>query len=141
MFKVKILTVGKSKEIWLKEALQEYEKRLSNTLKFEWLIAKDRPQLIDWAKSETALIALDLKGELLSSEAFSQKFTRALTEKGGRLAFLIGDADGVPDELLNKCFWKWSLSPLTFTHQMVRLLLVEQIYRALEIEKKSGYHK
>jgi 23S rRNA (pseudouridine1915-N3)-methyltransferase len=141
VFKVKVITVGKSKEIWLKEALQEYEKRLSSTLTFEWLIAKDRMQLIDWAKNETALIALDLKGELLSSEVFSQKLLRSLVEKGGRLSFLIGDADGIPQELLNKCFWKWCLSPLTFTHQMARLLLVEQIYRALEIEKKSGYHK
>src|SRR3989344_171064 len=139
VFKVKILTVGKSREIWLKEALEEYEKRLSRILKLEWSIAKDRPQLIDLAKNETALIALDLQGELLSSEDFSQKFTLALIEKGARLTFIIGDADGLPDELLNRSFWRWSLSPLTFTHQMVRLILIEQIYRALEIEKKSGY--
>lgn len=139
MFKVKVLTIGRCKEPWLAEALAEYEKRLQGKLQIEWTIAKNNAQLIDWSKAEPFLIALDPKGDLLDSEKFSQKLQNLLREKGSRLQFVIGGAEGIPAEI--KCQWEWSLSPLTFTHQIVRLILVEQLYRALEIEKGSGYHK
>jgi len=60
---------------------------------------------------------------------------------GARLNILIGGSDGIPKHLLNKSVWNWSLSPLTFTHQMTRLILLEQLYRAFEIEMGSEYHK
>ncbi|HSX26048.1 MAG TPA: 23S rRNA (pseudouridine(1915)-N(3))-methyltransferase RlmH [Chlamydiales bacterium] len=134
MFKVKVLTIGRSKESWLAEALAEYEKRLQGKLQLEWHFAKNNPQLITWARQEPSLIALDPKGELLTSEQFSQKIV-----KNSRLHFLIGGAEGIPAEIPTPI--KWSLSPLTFTHQMTRLILLEQLYRALEIEKGSAYHK
>ncbi len=136
MFKVKVLTVGKCKEKWLAEALAEYEKRLKGKLSFEWQLAKDDAQLIEWAGSEV-FIALDPKGELMNSEAWSQKMVRL----GLRLTFVIGGAEGLPEILLQKAQFRWSLSPLTFTHQLTRLILVEQIYRAMEIERGSQYHK
>ena len=139
MLKVKVLTVGRSKESWLAEAIAEYEKRLQGKLQFEWLIAKDDPQLLQWCKQEPFLIALDLKGDLVSSEQLSRKLTSLFAVKGSRLAFCIGGPEGLPGEL--QAQWRWCLSPLTFTHQIVRLILIEQLYRALEIDKGSQYHK
>lgn len=136
MFKVKVLTIGRCKEEWLAEALSEYEKRLKGKLSIEWHLAKDDAQLIAWASEET-FIALDPKGELLTSEAWSKK----MSQLGLRLVFVIGGAEGLPAEIVKKALFKWSLSPLTFTHQITRLILIEQIYRAMEIERGSRYHK
>lgn len=141
MFKVKILTIGRCKETWLQEALAEYEKRLKNTVVFEWHLAKNEEQLTAWGQAEPFLLLLDLQGELLNSERFSQKLSALFIEKGARLTFVIGGAEGIPFALFQKPHYRWSLSPLTFTHQMVRLLLVEQIYRALQIAQGTGYHK
>lgn len=135
MIKVHIHTIGKSKETWLNDALAEYEKRLQGKAQIKWLLAKDNTELLKQVSLEPNLIALDVQGALLSSEAVSQKLTQA----GSRLAFIIGGAEGLPPLLQPK--WRWSLSPLTFTHQMTRLILLEQLYRAYEIEKKSPYHK
>jgi 23S rRNA (pseudouridine1915-N3)-methyltransferase len=137
MFKVKIITIGRSKEAWLNGALAEYEKRLKGRVAFEWLLAEENNALAAFCRKESLLIALDIKGELLSSEVFSEKWMRL----GARATFVIGGPDGLPDEVLKLARWRWSLSPLTFTNQIVRLLVVEQIYRALEIAKGSPYHK
>lgn len=136
MFKVKVLTIGRCKEVWLADAMAEYEKRLKGKMQIEWHLAKDEAELAEWASREP-VIALDPKGELLTSEAWSQKMVRF----GLRLTFLIGGAEGIPSPLLKKAQFRWSLSPLTFTHQITRLLLVEQLYRAMEIERGSQYHK
>lgn len=141
MLKVKVLTIGRCKETWLFAALSEYEKRLEGKLSFEWKLAKSDVQLIEWAIAEPFLILLDPNGELLSSEKFSQKLAHLFAIHGARLTFLIGGADGIPACLFQRPHYRWSLSPLTFTHQAARLLLVEQIYRALEIAKGSKYHK
>ena len=136
VFKVKIFTIGKCKEKWLEEALAEYEKRLRGKMAIEWLLVKNDAELIEWTKTEP-YIALDPQGELFSSEAWSQK----MVQLGLRLNFVIGGAEGLPSPLLKNARLKWSLSPLTFTHQMTRLILVEQLYRATEIERGSQYHK
>jgi 23S rRNA (pseudouridine1915-N3)-methyltransferase len=136
MFKVKVLTIGRCKEKWLSEALAEYEKRLRGKLSIEWALAKDNAQLTEWAGQES-YVALDPKGELLTSEAWSEKMMKL----GLRLVFVIGGAEGLTPELLKKAQFKWSLSPLTFTHQITRLILAEQLYRATEIERGSQYHK
>ena len=137
MLKIKIYTIGRCKETWLAEASQEYEKRLKGRAGIEWLLAKDNPQLIEWSSAESNLFALDPKGEILTSEAFSQKLVQA----GSRPSFVIGGAEGLPPEILKHAKEAISLSRLTFTHQIARLILAEQIYRALEIERKSPYHK
>jgi 23S rRNA (pseudouridine1915-N3)-methyltransferase len=137
VFKVKVLTIGRCKEEWLAEAIREYEKRLHGKLSIEWVLAKDDQQLIEWVSQEKSIIALDPKGELLTSEAWSEKMGKF----GLRLTFVIGGAEGLPPQILKQAQFKWSLSPLTFTHQITRLILIEQIYRALEIERGSQYHK
>lgn len=137
MFKVKIIAVGRTKEAWLDMGIAEYEKRLQGRLEIDWLIAKDDASLIALARKEPLLIALDTQGELLTSEEFSEKWMRF----GTRTAFVIGGPDGLPADIFKEARFRWSLSPLTFTNQMIRLILVEQLYRALEISSGTPYHK
>jgi 23S rRNA (pseudouridine1915-N3)-methyltransferase len=141
MFKVKIYTIGKLKDSWLQEALAEYEKRLSRDIEIEWILAKTDEELEEKISKENHWIALDPNGELVDSPRFSKKLLQLFEKQGSRLNFLIGGSDGIPEQLKRKSLWKWSLSPLTFTHQMTRLILIEQLYRALEIESGSSYHK
>lgn len=136
MLKVKVLTIGRCKESWLEEALGLYENRLRSTVSITWHLAKDDGQLIEWTHRES-FIALDPKGEFLTSEAWAKKMEAG----GARLVFVIGGAEGLPTQIVERALFRWSLSPLTFTHQMTRLILVEQIYRAKEIERGSRYHK
>lgn len=138
MFKVKILSIGKAREPWLKEALGEYEKRLKARMQIDWVLAESEKQLLQQALKEPYLIALDRTGVFLDSETLSQKL---FLEWGSRACFLIGGPEGLSPAALSHARFLWSLSPLTFTHQIARLLLVEQLYRAVEIDKKSGYHK
>jgi 23S rRNA (pseudouridine1915-N3)-methyltransferase len=138
MLKVKILSQGRCKEPWLIAALAEYEKRLQGRLQIEWVLTD---QLLDAALKESFFVALDPKGDLLTSEKWSIKLEKLFIQSASRLTFVIGGPEGLALEILTKANWKWSLSPLTFTHQMTRLLLLEQLYRALEIQKGSGYHK
>ncbi|MBA3958722.1 MAG: 23S rRNA (pseudouridine(1915)-N(3))-methyltransferase RlmH [Parachlamydiaceae bacterium] len=139
MIKIKIISVGKNKEEWLETALNEYVKRLTPiaTLSFQW--AKDDQHLLDIALKEPLLICLDPQGSSLSSEEFSSFLHQKLQLGGSRLTFIIGGADGLPTTLKSSPLL--SLSKMTFTHQITRLILVEQIYRAFEIARGSQYHK
>lgn len=140
MLKIKIISIGKTKEKWLEDAVNEYTKRLQHQVTIDCLWAKDNAQLLEWAQKEATLIALDPQGKLYTSEVFSQFINDQWEKQGSRLTMIIGGADGLPPEIKQKAFLI-SLSPLTFTHQMTRLILIEQIYRALEIQKGSNYHK
>lgn len=140
MLKLKILSIGKTKEQWLIEAVNEYMKRLQPSIKVESLWAKDDVQLIEWTHKEPYFIALDPAGRLMNSPDLSSFLQRRWEEGGSRLTCVIGGPEGLPEEI-RKRGELLSLSPLTFTHQITRLLLFEQIYRALEIQKKSNYHK
>ncbi len=140
MLKVKVITIGKCKESWLQEALAEYDKRLKGTMEISWVETKNDAQFEAQLLQEP-FIGLDPKGELLESPALSQKLMQLFEEKGSRLTFAIGGAAGFTPELLQKAIWRWSLSPLTFTHQATRLILAEQLYRSIEIAKGSPYHK
>jgi 23S rRNA (pseudouridine1915-N3)-methyltransferase len=138
MFKVKVITQGKLKESWLSDALAEYEKRLSPKMKIEWVLVDSSKELITKALQEPSLIALDLQGKALNSVEFSRCL---FTKWGSRPSFAIGGAEGLSPEILRHAKYQICLSNLTFTHQMVRLILVEQLYRATEIEEGSSYHK
>ncbi|MBA2728671.1 MAG: 23S rRNA (pseudouridine(1915)-N(3))-methyltransferase RlmH [Parachlamydiaceae bacterium] len=142
MIKIRIVSVGKTKEAWLEQALAEYLQRLKAQVIFEFCWCKDDvalTALVERANSEK-VIGLDPNGQLMTSERFAEFFDRQVVEGGSKVTFVIGGADGLPSVLktnLNLI----SLSPLTFTHQITRLILIEQIYRAIEILKGSKYHK
>lgn len=135
MYQIKILTTGKTKEHWLAEALAEYEKRLTPHAKLSLELARDDQALAAKAKLETNVVCLDPQGQEFTSESFA-----GLISRSSRHTFVIGGPDGLPAPM--RAFYPLiSLSRLTFTHQIARLLLYEQIYRAFEIERGSRYHK
>lgn len=141
MYRVKIFTIGRTKEAWLEEALKEYTQRLKNTLSIEWALAKDQDGLERLLEKETNLVCLDPQGKLLSSENFSKWLLQSLANNKSRLSLVIGGAEGIPAHLKSRAKALISLSPLTFTHQLTRLILLEQLYRAFEIDRGSPYHK
>ena len=134
MHNIKILTIGKTKEPWLIEALAEYEKRLTPHAKISFELVRSDDALVQKASSEPNPICLDPTGQSHTSESFA-----ALITTHSRHTFVIGGADGLPPPL--RTYPLLSLSPLTFTHQVTRLILYEQIYRAFEINRGSHYHK
>lgn len=140
MIKLKILSVGKTKETWLEEAINEYIKRLSPWVSFEFLWAKDDQHLIQLIEKEPYCLCLDPKGEQLTSEKFADFLHSNIEKSGSRLSFVIGGPEGLPNELKGK-YPLISFSKLTFTHQIVRLILIEQVYRAFTILKNIPYHK
>jgi 23S rRNA (pseudouridine1915-N3)-methyltransferase len=140
MLKLKILSVGKTKEKWLEDACDEYLKRLKPIVQIDFLWAKDTSQLIEWVKKEQSYICLDPAGRLMDSVELSHFFMSQWEKGGSRLTLIIGGAEGLPKEIKQNATLI-SLSPLTFTHQITRLVLIEQIYRATEIDKGTQYHK
>jgi 23S rRNA (pseudouridine1915-N3)-methyltransferase len=140
MLKLKIVSIGKTKETWLNEAIDEYIKRLSPILQIEFVLLKNDDQLIDYLKNEPRILCLDAAGKSFTSEQFSSFIQQEFVQGKSRLTMVIGGAEGLPPVLKNN-HKTFSLSPMTMTHQIVRLFLVEQVYRAFEIAKGSKYHK
>jgi 23S rRNA (pseudouridine1915-N3)-methyltransferase len=141
MIKIKIYSVGKTKEDWLQTALDLYEKRLKSSISFEWILTKTDEQLKQFLEKETNFICLDPNGKQYSSKEFSAFLIKLIEEAHSRISFVIGGAEGIPVSVKAKAKTLLSLSQLTFTHQITRLILIEQIYRAIEIEKGTSYHK
>jgi 23S rRNA (pseudouridine1915-N3)-methyltransferase len=140
--RVTIYSVGKTKETWLQSAIELYRKRLRTTVEVDCVWVRDDSALEEKvAKCTEACIILDERGHQCTSVEFTKRLYDGLEDGGSRLSFFIGGADGLPPALKADPKRLLSLSKLTFTHQMARLLLVEQIYRATEIRKGSGYHK
>ncbi len=141
MLKIKVFTIGKIKAKWLLEAIADYTKRLEGRLSIEWILAKDISRLESLLPKTLPYLALDVKGKELSSEEFAHFLEKEFVTAGARLSLVIGGAEGLTESLLKNATDTISLSPLTFTHQLTRLVLLEQLYRALEILKGSSYHK
>ena len=141
MFKIKIFTIGKTKESWLSLANEEYHKRLKHQASIEWILCKGNDQLTELLEKESSWICLDPTGKTMTSQEFSLWFFKELEREGSRLNIVIGGAEGIPSSIKSKSKGLISLSKLTFTHQITRLILLEQIYRAFEIQKGSEYHK
>lgn len=133
MLRIKIIYIGKTKESWLQDALAEYEKRVSSDITLEWLLVKNDKELEAVLGKEPTYTTLDPTGASYTSEAFST-FLHSKTPH----TFVIGGPEGIPHHLKRNSL---SFSTMTFTHQMIRLLLLEQIYRAVQIHKNSPYHK
>lgn len=140
MYKLRIFSVGKTKEEWLEQAITEYLKRLQHTASIEFVWAKNNEQLVALVEKEEAVICLDALGRMMDSEKFSSFLVKQLEAGGSRLSFVIGGAEGLPASFKKK-YPLISFSLMTFTHQIIRLILVEQIYRGFEICKGSKYHK
>jgi 23S rRNA (pseudouridine1915-N3)-methyltransferase len=140
MLKIKVIAVGRPKEQWIESAISEYSQRLRGTMTVEWIWTASDAQQIKLVEQQNRVVCLDPQGKMLSSEEFSQFLFAELRQGGSSLCIVIGGAEGLPS-VLRERYPLISFSRLTFTHQMVRLLLIEQLYRAVEIEKGSPYHK
>lgn len=140
-FKLKIFSIGKTKEKWLEDALCEYLKRLKALILVEFIWVKDNRHLLSSLETEKHIIVCDLNGKEFTSEEFAD-FLHHCFEKSSNLelSFVIGGSEGLPVELAKNPL-RICLSRLTFTHQIARLILVEQVYRASQIWKGTPYHK
>lgn len=138
MYKINLYSVGKNKESWLEEALSLYQTRLSSKIKLHFIWAKNSIQLMKFLEKERHIICFDPKGAELTSEAFSKTLFDSLDAAGSSLALVIGEASGLTEPL--KKHPLISLSKMIFTHQMSRLIVAEQIYRAQAIRDNSPYH-
>eukprot|EP00578_Thalassiosira_sp_NH16_P029969 CAMPEP_0181079100 /NCGR_PEP_ID=MMETSP1071-20121207/1848_1 /TAXON_ID=35127 /ORGANISM="Thalassiosira sp., Strain NH16" /LENGTH=150 /DNA_ID=CAMNT_0023160477 /DNA_START=534 /DNA_END=986 /DNA_ORIENTATION=+ len=146
---VKIRMVGRKNggEKWLESAYSTYDTRLKPTnLGVTTQYHKNDIELIRAVEADEGknhkVVLLDPLGQMSTSEVFSDNMYRWLEEGGSRLTFVIGGAEGLPESLKEgRKKGMMSLGMMTFTHQFARLLLMEQVYRASEIRKGSGYHK
>ena len=140
---VNILLVGKKNgaEQFIADGCAEYEKRLSTSMTLSTTFLKTDNDLVERAKTlKGSVFALDEHGKEYKSRGFSKAVYKAFQEGGSKVSFIIGGFSGLPEQIKDN-FELISLSQMTFTHQFARLLLLEQIYRASEIHKGSGYHK
>lgn len=140
MIKIAIATVGRPKEVWIEEGIAFFTKRLQPAIQVEFQLVKSAELLLPLLTRCGRAIALDATGREMDSEQFSSYLFREVEAGGARLTLFIGAAEGLPVEI-KRSVPLISLSKMTFTHQTVRLLLLEQLYRAAEIAKGSPYIK
>lgn len=157
--KIKIYAIGKIKDFY-KSGCDEYVKRLSNYCKIEIIEVKDEAisdkpseseiikaknvegdRVIKLLKPNEYLIGLDLNKKEMDSEGFSHYLISKLEQNGSSISFVIGGSYGLSDALKNRVNDSFSISKFTFLHQMTRLILLEQIYRAFKIYNNETYHK
>jgi 23S rRNA (pseudouridine1915-N3)-methyltransferase len=154
---VKIIAIGKIKEQYLKDAIKEYEKRLTPfcTFSIVELIAEqildeslcerykelEADRILQNIKPDSFVITLEIKGKMFSSEEFAQKLKDIAYTGVNDITFVIGGANGLSQRISNVSNLKLSFSKMTFTHQMVRMILTEQIYRAFKINNNEKYHR
>ena len=155
--KIKIIALGKIKENFLKDGINEFLKRLTPyasveivelmpiEIKDENLVQKvleqEGEKILSNIKPDSYVITLEILGKQLSSEEFAQKINEISVSGIGELVFIIGSSCGISHKVSQRANFKLSISKMTFLHQFARLLLVEQIYRAFKILKGETYHK
>lgn len=144
---ITILCVGKLKEKYWTEASAEYRKRLSRycTITVEEL-KEENPEaegqnILKRLKKDTFVISLEIQGKALSSEELSFKLQELALQGKSDITFVIGGSDGLSEEVSRCSDFKLSFSRMTFPHQMIRIFLLEQIYRSFKIMKGETYHK
>lgn len=155
MLKIRVISVGRISESWLRSGIAEYAQRLSKYCKLQMVEVNDLPEQIPLAQRlskeaeglERALsgtgrvILLDLQGKQRDSLDFARQLARWQVEGSSELTFVIAGSSGFDPKFRNSYAERWCLSKLTFTHQMTRLLLMEQLYRAFKINNNERYHK
>ncbi len=159
MLNIQIICIGKIKESYLKDAINEYSKRLSKYCKLtitelpdekipdklndslsNEIKSKECNNIINHLKKDSHIIALDLTGKQFSSEEFSLEIEK-ISMINSNITFIIGGSLGLNRELLNKCNQKICFSKMTFPHQLIRVFLLEQLFRAFKISNNEAYHK
>lgn len=154
---IKIIAVGKIKEKYTKEAIDEFKKRLGSfcslslveipaeEIKDDNLAEKymniEGQKILSTIKPDAYVITLEILGKSISSEDFADKIKNLSNDGYNEIVFIIGGANGLSKDVSNRANFKLSFSKMTFTHQFIRVLLYEQIYRAFKIINNEAYHR
>ncbi|KJU71748.1 23S rRNA (pseudouridine(1915)-N(3))-methyltransferase RlmH [Clostridium baratii] len=157
---ITLVTVGKLKEKYLKQAIDEYSKRLSRYCKLDIIELQDEKTpdnasekeeaqikekegraILSKIKDNAYVVAMDLKGKQLTSEELSSFVERCGVTGNSNIVFVIGGSLGLSDEVIKRADYKLCFSKMTFPHQLFRVMLLEQVYRAFRIMKNEPYHK
>lgn len=148
---IKIIAIGKKHEGWIEEGVRRYEKRLQRPFDMSWVLLphsaregvaarqEESERILSRISTGDYVVLLDERGKLLDSPALSKLLLCPL-ERSEPVTIIIGGAYGVDDSVHERANKVWSLSPLVFPHQLVRLILTEQLYRAQEIARGNPYH-
>ena len=159
MLNIQIICIGKLKEKYLKEAINEYSKRLQkycnlniteladeklpnklNDSIIQEIKNKECNKILQNIKKDSYIFSLDLTGKQFSSEEFSKKLENITLNENSHITFIIGGTLGLTDDVLNSSNEKISFSKMTFPHQLIRVFLLEQLFRAFKISKNETYH-
>jgi 23S rRNA (pseudouridine1915-N3)-methyltransferase len=154
--KIQFWSIGKNNEPYVKSGVEEFTQRISKYYPVQWSIIpvpknagmlsemdlkkKEGEIILEWLNKEDYLVALDENGKMMNSEQLANFIQIRSNESIKNIIFLIGGAFGIDETVLKRANYKWSLSPLVFPHQLVRLILAEQIYRACTIIRNEKYH-
>lgn len=138
--KARILAVGQKMPVWVQTGFDDYHKRIQPMLTTEMVEIPACKRAKNQSGKREQLICLDVRGKNLSTEDLAVKIGDAM-QSGDDMAFVIGGADGISKEVLANADMKWSLSNLTLPHPLVRVLLMEQLYRAMTIIHHHPYHR
>ena len=158
--KITLITVGKIKEKYLKDAISEYRKRLSRYCKLEIIEVADEKtpdnarqivedgirdkegeRILKYVKEDAFVVTLEIKGKLLTSEELADKIETLGIQGTSHIIFIIGGSIGLGNEVLKRSNYALSFSKMTFPHQLMRVILLEQIYRSYRIINHEPYHK
>jgi 23S rRNA (pseudouridine1915-N3)-methyltransferase len=139
--KLTLLAVGKLRESWVRDGCAEYEKRVRARLPLEVAELKSAADIERRLPPRAEVWALDERGRQLSSAELAEELRRRMSSGSAGLALLIGGADGLPEEVVRRAQVKWSLGRLTLPHRLARLVVLEQLYRALSIIRGEPYHR
>jgi len=154
--RIQFWSIGKNHEPYVKEGIEDFTQRISKYFSVEWNIIpvpknagmmsemdlkkKEGEMIIDWLKKDHYLVALDEHGKEMSAEKLADFLQLRANDSIKTLVFVIGGPFGLDEAVLQKANYKWSLSKLTFPHQLARLILAEQVYRACTIIRNEKYH-
>ena len=154
--KIQLWSIGKNNEPYVKEGVEDFTRRISRYYKVDWKIIatpknaatlsesdlkkKEGEILSGLLNKEDFLVVLDERGKQMSSEGLAAFLQARANESSKQVIFLIGGAFGIDETIIKRANFKWSLSQLVFPHQLVRLILAEQIYRACTILRNEKYH-
>ena len=153
---ITIISVGKIKEKYIKLGIEEFSKRLSRYCKLtmvevppdnaseremELIKDKEGKQILNKIKDNMYVIAMDLQGDMKTSEQFAKQLSQLALSGDSNVAFIIGGSLGLSDEVKKRANYKLCFSKMTFPHQLFKLILLEQVYRAYRINNNEPYHK
>lgn len=160
LMKITLITVGKIKEKYLKDAIAEYSKRLSRYCKLEIVEVADEKtpdnasdtvedairdkegeRILKYIKEDAYVITLEIAGKMLTSEEMAEKIDKLGVQGTSHIIFIIGGSIGLGREILKRSDYALSFSKMTFPHQLMRVILLEQIYRSYRIINHEPYHK